>query len=151
VLFVTPPGWQFSLNNACVGSRVLQLRTSVLKMEAVCSPKCRHASIKVQDLVTQHTFPNLLCPFLGSEFNEEIVHRTGDSYQPCGVSAHRLLSLNDSEPQFYAYENGLDSDIRFQDRKEQHLIRYLAGYCSVHVRRRHATTRGVQNSASRSQ
>ena len=49
VLFVTTPGWQFSLNNTCVGRRVLHLRTSFLKMEAVCCTKCRHASIKVQD------------------------------------------------------------------------------------------------------
>lgn len=79
MLFVITPGWQFSLNNACVGSRVLHLRTSFLKMEAVCSPKCRHTSIKLQDLVTQPTFPNLLCPFLGGEFSEEAVHQTGDT------------------------------------------------------------------------
>lgn len=76
----------------------------------------RHASIKVQERVTQHTFPNLLCPFLGGEFSEEFVHQTGDTWQPCGVSADRSRSLNDLGLPFHACENELYSEIRFQDR-----------------------------------
>jgi hypothetical protein len=77
VLIVTAPSWQFSLNNACVGSCVL-LSTAVLKMKAVYMSEMQARINKSTGTVTQRTFPNLLRPFLVGEFCEEVGHQTGD-------------------------------------------------------------------------